>query len=200
MRTSSGKRLMRSLWMTWEKAFGLFSRLRSAHTSRHGVCKLLVTKYRGACFQCQDGTWIHDGDWVGELHLDNEMVVELLRDGDSDRAALILARAARDALAQISSALETRPELTRVKALIGVTLLHRGLIHGLGFELRRIRSRTFGHLTTAYLRLLLSVLHPEGRRRLGRRRERLVPMMLIHTRSTLRRRFAPSRSVSSQAR
>lgn len=60
----------------------------------------------------------------------------------------------------------------------------------------------FRRMTTSYLRLLLSVLHPEGKNRIGRRTEQLIPMMLIHTRASLARRF-PSpvhETVMEQAR
>jgi hypothetical protein len=32
-------------------------------------------------------------------------------------------------------------------------------------------------------------MHPEGKKRIGRKTEKLIPMMLIHSRSSLRNRF-----------
>ncbi|WP_397335247.1 hypothetical protein [Paenibacillus thiaminolyticus] len=29
--------------------------------------------------QCNDGQWVHSGDWVGELHLDIRQVLERCR-------------------------------------------------------------------------------------------------------------------------
>ena len=48
----------------------------------------------------------------------------------------------------------------------------------------------FQKLTTSHLRMLLSVMHPDGKNRIDRRTELLVPMMLIHTRSSLMKRFS----------
>lgn len=90
---------------------------------------------------------------------------------------------------QISEAFASQPEFREVKALVGVTLLHRGLIHGLGFEQQPMKSDLFQRITTAYLRLLLSVMHPEGKKRIYRKTEKLIPMMLIHSRCSLRNRF-----------
>ncbi|WP_422751748.1 YkoP family protein, partial [Paenibacillus graminis] len=35
---------------------------------------------------CQDATVIHDGEWVGELHLDNGSILKLIQSEGSDRA------------------------------------------------------------------------------------------------------------------
>ncbi|MCQ6561090.1 polysaccharide deacetylase [Paenibacillus mendelii] len=180
--------------MMWEKGFQLLSRWRSAHTSQYGICKVMVRRHRGESIACEDGTLISSGDWIGELHLDNDRILYLLQNGGSDRTALIVARSVRDSMKQITVAIDAAPELSQVKALMGVTLLHRGLTHGLGFEQRPLKSGMIKRLSTSYLRLLLSVLHPEGKERIGRRTDRLVPMMLIHTRASLVGRFAQAAS------
>jgi len=116
-----------------------------------------------------------------------------MRYSGPDLAALQTARLLREAIEEISEALETRPELKEIKALVGISLLHRGLIHGLGFEVQPLKQGLFRKMTTSYLRLLLSVLHPEGKRRIGRRTEQLVPMRLIHTRMSLKHHFSRTR-------
>jgi len=183
------KTVIRPVWMQWERGFGLLSRWRSVYAQKFGICTVMVRKYHGAPIACEDGTSIRQGDWIGELHLNNAKVLDLLHSRGTDRAALMVARQAGDAMAQISRAMAIHPELSRVKALIGVTLLHRGLTHGLGFEQHEVNSRVFRFLTTLYLRMLLTVMHPDGGKRIGKRKERLVPMMLVHTRGSLRARF-----------
>ncbi|MFF2907792.1 YkoP family protein [Paenibacillus sp. NPDC057934] len=190
------KTILQSLWLLWEKGFELLSHFRSSHTSQFGICKVLLKKHRGKTIVCQDSTVIHYGDWVGEIHLDNEMVVKLHQSKGSARAALQSARLLRRSLQQIQEAFETRAEFQQVKGLLGITLLHRGLIHGLGFEQRPLKPGFFRWLTTIYLRLLLSALHPDGRNRVNRRTELLVPMQLIHSRASLKKRFAPIQQIS----
>lgn len=132
---------------------------------------------------------------IGELHLDNAQVLELLQTRRAERASLIVARRTSEALEQICFAMDAYPEMSRVKAWIGITLLHRGITHGLGFEQLPVNSGMFERLTMFYLRLLLSVMHPEGRKRIGRCKEKLVPLMLVHTRNSLRQRFMPDSPV-----
>lgn len=192
------KSLMQSIWMAWEKVFSWTSRFRGSHSSSFGICKVLIKKHRGDNILCQDSTLIGDGDLVGELHLNNEFILMLIRTEGPDRAALKTARLARKAMQQISEAFEGQAEFRHVKALVGVTLLHRGLTHGLGFEQRPLKSGVFQRMTTAYLRLLLSVMHPEGKKRVGRNTEKLIPMMLIHSRETLKNRFSKRANVLIQ--
>ncbi len=182
--------IIRPLWMKWEKGFGYLSRLSSSYIAHFGICSVMVKKHRGEIIRCQDGTCIRPGDPIGELHLNNAKVLELLESRGSDRAALAVARMMRDSLKQIDLAIAYRPAMSQIKALVGITLLHRGLTHGLGFERHPVKSGLFERLTTSYLRLLLAVMHPDGQKRIGRRTERLVPVMLVHTRSSLSNRFA----------
>lgn len=176
--------------MMWERIFSFISRFRSSHISRFGICTVMIKKYRGECIVCEDSTVIQNGDLVGELHLDNETILKLIRSEGPDRAALKIARLARKSMLQISRAYEDQSEFSKVSALVGITLLHRGLTHGLGFEHQLMKPDLFQKLTTSYLRMLLSVMHPDGKSRIDRRTELLVPMMLIHTRSSLLKRFS----------
>ncbi|MCM3338331.1 polysaccharide deacetylase [Paenibacillus sp. MER TA 81-3] len=139
--------------------------------------------------ECNDGHWVHSGDWVGELHLDNRQVLQLSHSVGPDRAALMTARMLRNSLKQISLAMDSTPELAKVKALTGITLLHRGIIYGLGFELHPMKSKWFQWFSTYYLRLLLTVLHPGGKRRVKQSTEKLNPMMLMMTKQALMERY-----------
>lgn len=184
------KSVMQSTWMIWERIFAFISRFRSSHISHFGICTVMIKKHQGESIVCEDSTVIHNGDLIGELHLDNETILRLIRSEGPDRAALKIARLGRKSMKQISCAYENQTEFSEVSALVGITLLHRGLTHGLGFEHQEMKPDIFQKITTLYLRMLLSVMHPEGKSRIERRTELLVPMMLIHTRSSLRKRFS----------
>jgi len=177
-------------WMAWEKAVARLMALSSEYTHDAGMCIMMVKKYKGAGFVCEDGTRIEKGDRIGELHLNNRMVLELTREYGADRAALRTARLARSSLKEIDEALDRRPDLDGVKALVGVTLLHRGLTHGLGFERKRLPSKRFELATSVYLKLLLRFLHPDGLDRSERSKEKLTPVMLVCTRGNLRKLHA----------
>ncbi|MBB6729527.1 polysaccharide deacetylase [Cohnella sp. CBP 2801] len=180
--------------MAWEKVVGIGMEWGSEGTYSFGICKLLVKRHRGKPIVCRDGTRIERGELIGELHLDNAKVLELTREMSPSRAALLTARQARDDMRCIQAALESHPELVRVRGLTGITLLHRGLLHGLGFELQRLPSRMEERMCAFYLRVLLRFLHPEGGRRVAGNGGKLTPMRLVHSRSSLRRQFAQPQS------
>lgn len=190
------KQAVQGIWMGWERAFELFSRLRSNYAGEFGICKMFVTKYRGKGMQCEDGTWIQDGDWIGELHLDNRQILAMLRTNEENRVALMIARLARSAMRQICAEMQKNPQLSQVKALQGITLLHRGITHGLGFETHQVEQGTFRTLTTSYLRLLLTVFHPSNRKRITGHTDKLIPMKLVMTRTTLIQRFGTEKALA----
>jgi hypothetical protein len=185
----SGNKVGQTLWIGWEKIIGYTMALRSEHALEFGICKVMVKRYAGDSILCGDRTWIDKGDLIGELHLNNSMVLALTREVGADRAAIQTARLIRASLKEIGEALDTRLEMAQVKALIGVTLLHRGLTHGLGFEQQRLPSKRFEKLSTFYLRLLLRFMHPDGLKRIEQGKEKLTPVMLIYTRTALRLKY-----------
>lgn len=190
MEVSLKKTTLQSLWMTWENVFDLLTRLRSESVWRYGICKLVVRQHHGKSITCQDGHRILAGDWVGELHLDNRQVLQLTRTFGADRAGLRTARMVRNAMKEISRELDSKPELLKVQALTGITLLHRGIIHGIGFEQHPIESKWQQRWYGMYLRFLLRVLHPEGKQRVEHSAEKLSPMMLVMSKQSLKERFS----------
>ncbi|WP_340005707.1 polysaccharide deacetylase [Paenibacillus sp. FSL K6-0276] len=179
--------------MMWENIFAVVTKFRSQSVWRYGICKLVVLKYHGESVVCQDGHQILPGDWVGELHLDNRQVVQLTRTLGTDRAGIRTARMLREAMKEISRELDSNPELSKVQALTGITLLHRGIIHGIGFEQHPIKSNWQRKWYGFYLRFLLRMLHPEGKQRVEDSTEKLTPMMLVLSKQSLKARFAPRR-------
>ncbi|WP_028540359.1 YkoP family protein [Paenibacillus sp. J14] len=185
------KHSVQKVWMGWERVFELFSRLRSKYAGEFGICKMFVTQYRGKSMQCEDGTWIQDGDWIGELHLDNRQILAMLQSNEANRVALKIARLTRKAMTQICAEMQSNPQLSQVKALQGITLLHRGITHGLGFETHHVEQGAFRTLTTTYLRLLLTVFHPSHRKRITGHADKLIPVKLVMSRASLFRQFGP---------
>ncbi|MEC0226719.1 YkoP family protein [Paenibacillus alba] len=181
---------LQSLWMMWENVFDLITRFRSKSVLRYGICKLVVRQHHGKRIACQDGHGIQAGDWVGELHLDNRQVMGLSRTFGADRAGLKTVRMLRDAMKQISKELDSNTDLSEVRAITGITLLHRGITHGIGFEQHPIESRWQQRFYAAYLRLLLRILHPEGKERVQYSSEKLAPLMLVISKQSLKERFA----------
>lgn len=185
------KRVVQYVWMKWERIFEWSTRLRSAYSGEFGICKMFVTKYHGTPIECGDGTLIYPGDWVGELHLDNHKILQMLQSRDANRVALTIARMVRISMREICNEISSNPKLSEVKALQGITLLHRGIVHGLGFEKHEIAVGRFRSFSTSYLRLLLGVFQPGTRKRIDQQGEKLVPIRLVLTRKMLIQRFSP---------
>ncbi|WP_314589656.1 YkoP family protein [Paenibacillus terrigena] len=190
METSYGKMVAQSVWMVWENIFDLVTRLRSESIWRFGICKLVIRRHSGQRIVCHDGHQIAAGEWIGELHLDNQQVIELTRTVGADRAGIMTARMLRRGMKQISEAMQRAPELEKVRAITGITLLHRGIVHGLGFEQHPITSKWARGCSKVYLRYLLRILHPEGKQRVKRAGEKLEPRMLVISKQALFDRFS----------
>jgi len=176
---------IQQIWMAWEGFMDQVTKIRSKCVKDYGICKLVLRRYRGKSLICQDGQQIHAGDWIGELHLDNRQVLQLSREVGADRAGLLTARKLRKSMKLISEALQNDPELSQVKALTGITLLHRGIIHGLGFEVHPLESKGTRWIVTRYLRLLRRALHPDGFLSADSNEQKLVPRMLLLSRGVL---------------
>jgi len=185
MGTSYAKLVAQSMWMVWENIFDLFTRFRSESIWRFGICKLVVRRHCGKAIACHDGHQISNGDWIGELHLDNQQVIELSRTVGADRAGIMTARMLRRGMKQISHAMQISPELAKVQAITGITLLHRGIIHGLGFEQHPLPSKWAKGFAKIYLSYLLRILHPEGKQRVKQAGEKLEPRMLVISKQAL---------------
>lgn len=121
-------------------------------------------------------------------------MLELAREVGTDRAGLSTARMLKKAIKQICTELDHNPELGKIRAFTGITLLHRGIIHGIGFEQHPIEAKWQKRLYGSYLRLLLSVIHPDGKRRVQHNREQLSPMMLLISTPALKARFAAAQA------
>ncbi|WP_068614211.1 YkoP family protein [Paenibacillus tuaregi] len=184
------KNSFQTLWMVWEDLFDVLTKYRSESVRRYGICKLVIRKHQGKPIECYDGQRIDKGEWIGELHLDNRQVLQMVRTLGSDRAGLRTARMFRKAVEQITLDMIGQPELQKIKALTGITLLHRGIIHGMGFEQHPIKARFQRSFFKMYLRLLLRTMHPEGNRRIQAGSEKLSPVMLIISQASLKERAA----------
>ncbi len=109
------KNAMQSMWMAWERIFKWSSRFRGSHTFHFGICTVMIKKHRGAPIICADSTVISQGDWIGELHLDNAEILNLIRTEGPDLAALKIARLGRRSMKLISRAYADQPEFNEVE-------------------------------------------------------------------------------------
>lgn len=158
MRRSLFKRMIVSVWLLWEQAFHIVFRLKKVGEGDTPAFHYRVTTYNGVKRDFEDGGSLVKGDSIAELHFDNRMLSGIAAESKSPVATGIrMLREVERALPVLADQLMSDPEAKDVKALYGVTMIHRGADR-LGFEIFQLPEGLFAKSTRIYLRLLLKVL------------------------------------------
>ncbi len=182
--------MLRFFWDLWEKLFARLYHVRSVGGSGgHGVLRWNPRRYKGADFTLADGTVVRNGDVIGEIHFDNDRVLELSRGAASEGgAALAVMRAVAEGLGDLARAVKSGEIGPEVKCFWGLSMFHRGA-ERLGFQVEPVRGFYRREIVGGFEKLVISVYHPEGLRRLTRGRAGLVPREIWLSRTTLEERY-----------
>ncbi|MEG6521859.1 polysaccharide deacetylase family protein [Desulfotomaculum sp. 1211_IL3151] len=182
------KKNLRRLWQVWEMCFARMAGLKSAGNDEHVLFRLAVRNYRGKVMQLPDGTLLTPGDRVIELHLNNDFLQKLTTTGRSlEATAMALLRETRRSLPLLARAISQDPACQGTKALIGITMIHRGTSQ-LGFTVCDL-SPFIRFMVAWYQRWLLFLLHPGGLSHLRRQWSKLVPKKVVISKQELLRRY-----------
>ncbi|UHA74292.1 polysaccharide deacetylase family protein [Paenibacillus sp. 481] len=183
------KRSVIRIWLAYEQGFHLLFGMKTTNVS-DPVFHFRVRPYYGESLLLDDGVELKRDDQVLELHFDNKRLFEIGRHARSEmQIAIQMIRATEKALPELAEYLAERPELcSNVKALYGVSMIHRGP-EQFGFTVRDLPPGLFSWLSRKYLRLLMSVIHPHGKRRLRQNKEQLVPKLTAMSLETLFARY-----------
>ncbi|ANS75426.1 xylanase deacetylase [Paenibacillus yonginensis] len=183
------KRFIVSLWLLWEKLFHVMFHLQTTD-NEDPMFHFRKIKYSGAPIELEGGGTLAKGDPVLELHFDNKKLFQL---GSKAKSAVHLAiqlvRTTEKALPDLARYIQKHPELREVKALYGITMINRGP-EQFGFTITDLPKGLFATSTTFYLKLLMSVIHPNGRERIKAHQEQMVPKILVIPTENLISRFA----------
>ncbi|WP_018757114.1 polysaccharide deacetylase family protein [Paenibacillus terrigena] len=185
---SFGRRVMIRLWLGWEQCFQVLFNLKKTadpDTTFH----YRVTRYHGEPVTMQDGEVLRNGDSVMELHFDNQKLFDMGQKARSSmHVAIQLIRGVEHALPYFADELVNNPEFSDVKALYGVSMIHRGA-DKLGFSVQDLPKGMFKSLTSVYLKFLLHVIRPQGQSRVKERSSMLVPKSIILSADLLKKRY-----------
>ncbi|MGN7309221.1 YkoP family protein, partial [Bacillus subtilis] len=155
--------------------------------------------YHGALVEMNDGHVIRNGDPVIELHFDNKKLFDLgMTSRSSMHLAIRMIRAMEQQLPDLARQVTLEPELRSAKALYGVSMINRGP-EKFGFTVRELAPGPFSSASKVYLKLLLSVIHPAGTKRLKQRSEQLVPKMIAMPLDVLLDRYGQHALVAATA-
>jgi hypothetical protein len=166
------------LWLAYERVFMKVFKLKTLD-EENPFFHYRIRPFKGRPIQMYNGDELRRGDLIAELHLDNERLYQLGTESRSHvHLAIKLIRLAQKQLPTMTEILK-RPEFSHVKAIYGISMVHRG-VKQLGFQVIDMPRGLLYYLTRLYLRFLVSVIHPNGRDRLKENTEELIPKIMIH--------------------
>ncbi|WP_397357152.1 YkoP family protein, partial [Paenibacillus sp. N3.4] len=133
-----------------------------------------------------------DGDLVVELHFNNEKLFQMIAMSNSTvQLAVNIIRDVQQFLPMLTKYLLLHQE---VRGIYGVTMIHRGSAQ-LGFTVKELPKGMLRILSHVYLRFLMFIFHPQGRKRLMK--GHLSPRIVAISSSEVIRRYPAEASLSS---
>ncbi|UOF91076.1 polysaccharide deacetylase family protein [Fodinisporobacter ferrooxydans] len=185
---SRKKRLLIYLWMQWEKAFHAVFHVRTIDRN-NPFLNIRVCTYRGKTIQLTNGESIQKGDYVVELHFNNELLMQMATQARSSiHLAVQMIRATEQLLPQILEFIVHHPYRDKIKGLYGITMIYRGS-RQLGFTVADLPKGLFSSCSKLYLRFLLYAVHPQGLQRLQTKTNLLIPKIIAISTNELMKRY-----------
>lgn len=182
------KKVMVSIWLKWEKVFNCLLHIHPIDEN-HPFLNVRIRTYWGKPVQMSDGEKIQRGDRVLELHFNNEVLYNMgIHSRSSIQLAIQMIRRTEQLLPKTLPIILNHPNYEKIKALYGVSMIYRGTKQ-FGFTVNDLPRGPFSFFTKIYLRLLMSVVHPQGKDRLQNKVEHLVPKMMVMSTKELMRRY-----------
>lgn len=148
--------------------------------------RLALRKYKGKELLLPDGISLQKGDFIGELHINNEILENIIFTDDPFRMGLAARQAAGDSLKILAKWLIKNPRYKNIKAIAGLGLLHRGS-KSLGFQTYQVSS-FISCLARWYEIWLLTIFHPAGGKRITRHIKKLKPKYIVMSKNELFKR------------
>ncbi|NNV05869.1 hypothetical protein [Geobacillus sp. C56-T2] len=126
-----------ALWRMLDPIYYACSRLEYAmegNGGRRSIFRVRPLKYKGETIYLSDGTTIRNDDWLLKIHLHNvRLMCELLRyDSDMKRGRYLFEQV-KAGLPHVAHHLYHHEQSSRIKGIIGVTMLNKGC-ERLGFD------------------------------------------------------------------
>jgi peptidoglycan/xylan/chitin deacetylase (PgdA/CDA1 family) len=177
------KKLIVAAWMLYEKVFHVLFRLHPVGDGK--FFNYRIRRYAGPPLDLRADVTLQSGDHIMEIHFENQMLFDLSMNSKSAlQTGIKIIREMEKALPDMARELSTVTNGDKVKALYGVSMIHRGA-ESLGYGTYELHRGLFSWMTNIYLRILIRVIHPEGNERVRTKGETMSPRMLIMPRELL---------------
>ncbi len=183
-------------WKRWESFMHGLLHLEYVCTrdDERTLFRIRKRRYYGKPVLLADGQYLRRGEPIVELHLNNDLFTQVVQQAKSSvHLATTLIRMVRRSLPELSRYLLDHPRYHHIKAIYGITIIYRGA-DPFGFTVAPMPKRLWNRFLTFYLRLYLSVMHPEGRKRLIKQRDKLIPKRVMMSCTQLFAWYPPSGS------
>ncbi|WP_246941925.1 YkoP family protein [Bacillus pinisoli] len=148
-----------SIWYFLDPIYYSFTRLTYVQdqSNQNHIFRVRVTKYKGREVVLSDGTVIKKNDTLLKIHLHNARLLKDLQHVTCEvKRGRHIFQSVLTAMPALATFIEEHPEREQLKAVIGITTLHRGCKR-LGFETYDIKSKLY-HLFKKVTFCLIYVL------------------------------------------
>ncbi|GBF34485.1 N-acetylglucosamine deacetylase [Desulfocucumis palustris] len=181
-----GKRLMIWLWSFWDSIVLRLAGVEQVTVNgRPTLFRLAVRKYTGPEIKMPCGTYLRQGRRICELHLNNDIVAELLAgETKPEKIAVRIVRELRRSLPALAKFVSEEPKYKDIQVIAGVTMLHRAT-EKMGFVSADIKSGTMKRIIGFYQSLILRIYHPAGKKRFAGQEGRLEPKIVAISKKSL---------------
>jgi len=134
------KMLILFVWNLLDPIYFSFTRLTFPEQSLSNIFRVRLLRYRGKSIMLSDGTCIEHSDLLVKIHLHNvRLLTEFLHLDNDVKKGRIIYRMVEQSLPGVYRYIHTHPKFREIKAIIGITMMHRGCTH-LGFDIVQIHS------------------------------------------------------------
>ncbi|WP_017727920.1 YkoP family protein [Halalkalibacterium ligniniphilum] len=181
-----------TLWTFIDPVYFRFTRLtylRNYH-SRDNIFRVRLTSYMGRNVTLADGTQINKHDTLVKIHLHNvKLLNELKHTGNDFKKGKLIYKYVQKSLPDIATYIQEHPDSSRIKGIIGITLLNRAT-ERLGFESVSISHPVYKWFKWASL--LPIVLLSTNDMSFKKIIKQPAPRYLFMSKNTLTKRYNPT--------
>ncbi|KNB72170.1 YkoP family protein [Brevibacillus reuszeri] len=188
-----------TLWGYWDEIYQRCTRLKYVEKGNN-IFRIVPLRYRGESLVTSDGHFIHKGDLIVKIHIHNYYFATLCKGvTDELKVALLLRRHIMHSLPKLAAYLDEMNKREEIKGIVGTTMLHKG-VQPLGFSISDVPMSALFRFKRWYLRLLLRLIHPDGKRRVQTWSQEMPLKRVYMSKELLLNRYGRGRKETSGER
>ncbi len=183
-------------WSILDKLYYHCSRLQFVDIKEQNIFRVRLLTYQGPSLSLEDGTTIQSSDLLLKIHLHNCLLMREMQHIKNDvKRALYVYHRVEQSLPGLAQFLANHPEQEAIKALLGITLLTRG-VKSMGFQTIDIANPFYKTLKELILIPMFILLHPNGRLKCIKK-SHLTPKYLVMSKERLLDRYLKSHDLNT---